>query len=254
MMTARFAELGGGRAAVDLTDIDSEGLEKVWGDTGYKPLKWLQSALERAYCVARLGPDVYEGTGTGFLIDPTWIRPSWAGRHLLLTNAHVCTNDEEIQRQFPYPSPPEKTVAAFLGLARASDPVEVRVAGLVWTSRPSELDATLLEIKEPPAGTQLPPLASQLPQTHGPGARVNIVGHPKGLGVRVSLQDNELTSIGDRYLHYRTPTDPGSSGSPIFNQEWELIGLHHSASTARQANEGIRIDVILDAIRQELSG
>jgi V8-like Glu-specific endopeptidase len=63
-----------------------------------------------------------------------------------------------------------------------------------------------------------------------------------------------LVSVDERYLHYRTPTDPGSSGSPIFNQKWELVGIHHSASKEKQANEGIRIDRILEDIRKTLIG
>lgn len=30
------------------------------------------------------------------------------------------------------------------------------------------------------------------------------------------------------FLHYHTDTAPGSSGSPVFNDQWEVVGLHHS--------------------------
>ena len=30
------------------------------------------------------------------------------------------------------------------------------------------------------------------------------------------------------FLYYRTDTEPGSSGSPCFNDPWELVALHHS--------------------------
>ena len=58
-----------------------------------------------------------------------------------------------------------------------------------------------------------------------------------------------MVEVGERYVHYKTPTDPGSSGSPVFNQKWQLVALHHAASTQKQANEGVRIDVIIDAIK-----
>ena len=64
----------------------------------------------------------------------------------------------------------------------------------------------------------------------------------------------------DRLLHYRAPTEGGSSGSPVFNQQWDLIGLHHAGSMAMPrlkgqdgtyaANEGIWIQRII----RELAG
>ena len=29
-------------------------------------------------------------------------------------------------------------------------------------------------------------------------------------------------------MHYETDTAPGSSGSPVFNDQWEVVALHHS--------------------------
>jgi V8-like Glu-specific endopeptidase len=61
-------------------------------------------------------------------------------------------------------------------------------------------------------------------------------------------------------LHYRAPTEGGSSGSPIFNIQWKLIGVHHAGDRAMarlngqpgtyEANEGIWIQ----AIRESLAG
>jgi V8-like Glu-specific endopeptidase len=68
-----------------------------------------------------------------------------------------------------------------------------------------------------------------------------------------------LLDHNDRLLHYRSPTEPGSSGSPVFNDQWELIALHHAGGTdlprlnnhggTYAANEGIT----LPAIRKRLS-
>ena len=254
MMTASFAELGGGMAELDLTGVKTQDLEKVWSDTGYKSLKWLLQAVARTRSVARLGPNMFEGWGSGFLVDGSWIADSWSDRKLLLTNAHVCTNDPEVQAQYPYPKGAEENTATFLGsLGEGAEPIQSKVNEVLWTSPPSELDASLLEIADVPKGTEKAPLAAEIPSFEvWPEKRVNILGHPQGLSLRVSLQDNNLVSVGERYLHYQTPTDPGSSGSPIFNQNWELVGIHHSASKEKQANEGIRLDRILEEIRKTL--
>lgn len=254
MMTARFAELGGGMAAVDLTTVKAQNLETVWDDTGYKSLEWLLQAVARTRSVARLGPNMFEGWGSGFLIDGSWIENSWSDRKLLLTNAHVCTDDSDVQAQYPFPKGAKENTATFLGsLGEGAEPIQIKVNDVLWTSPPSKLDASLLEIADVPEGAEKAPFCKEIPNFDvWEEKRVNILGHPKGLNIRVSLQDNKLISVDDRYLHYRTPTDPGSSGSPIFNQNWELVGIHHSASKEIQANEGIRLDRILEEIRKAL--
>ena len=252
MMTARFAELGGGMAQVDLTEVETRNLEKVFGDTGYQSLDWLLQAVARTRSVARLGPNKFEGWGSGFLVAGFWIDASWSDRKLLLTNAHVCTNDSDVQAQYPYPKDAAENTATFLGaIGEGAEPIQIQVNEVLWTSPPSELDASLLEIEDVPKGVEKAPLCAKIPSLDKwQEKRVNILGHPMGLNLRVSLQDNRLVSVDERYLHYQTPTDPGSSGSPIFNQNWELVGIHHSASREMRANEGIRIDRILEEIRE----
>jgi DNA/RNA endonuclease G (NUC1) len=255
MFNARLAEVGGGTATVRLQPEKAGDYEKVWGQTGYKSLRWLSQAFERAAGVARIGPNKYDGDGTGFLFDGSWISEEWAGRHLLITNAHVCSDDPDVQAQYPYPQGSDALTAAFLGSGTAEETEELRFTGVVWTSPPSLLDATLLELAgPPPEGATPPPRTNRVPPVSLKGdARLNILGYPKGLDLRISLQDNEATGVGETYVHYRTPTDPGSSGSPVFNQSWQLVALHHASSNGSKTNEGVRIDRILEQVRADLS-
>jgi V8-like Glu-specific endopeptidase len=82
-----------------------------------------------------------------------------------------------------------------------------------------------------------------------------VIGHPaRRRRPHFSIRDNFLLDLDDRLVHYRSPTEPGSSGSPVFNEEWEVFALHyrglpqmprlHGAGTY-EANEGVRIDAIL---------
>jgi V8-like Glu-specific endopeptidase len=52
-------------------------------------------------------------------------------------------------------------------------------------------------------------------------------------------------------VSYKTNTDGGSSGSPCFDQDWNLVALHHSGDPnyALGPNEGIPIDAIVTAIQ-----
>jgi V8-like Glu-specific endopeptidase len=88
-----------------------------------------------------------------------------------------------------------------------------------------------------------------------------VIGHPRGLNQpQFSLQDNLLLDYDRTYVHYRSPTEPGSSGSPVFDNKWALIALHHAGAVdtpklnqrggSYAANEGIRLSAIVEALRQ----
>ena len=52
-------------------------------------------------------------------------------------------------------------------------------------------------------------------------------------------------------MHYRAPTEKGSSGSPIFNASpWQVVALHHAGGRPEEwpANEGIWIPSITDFV------
>ena len=119
---------------------------------------------------------------------------------------------------------------------------------------------TLAKMEPPGSPCPLKPAADPFdPQAK---QRVYVIGYPLGGPLSISLQDSEWLDRDDRVLHYRTPTDPGSSGSPVFDQKyWTVIGLHHKGKTdmprlggkpgTYEANEAISIAAIRDAIRQE---
>ncbi len=60
---------------------------------------------------------------------------------------------------------------------------------------------------------------------------LNIVQHPLGEIKQVVLRENRLLDLPedpDFVAHYEGDTEPGSSGSPVFNDTWEVVALHHS--------------------------
>jgi hypothetical protein len=60
------------------------------------------------------------------------------------------------------------------------------------------------------------------------GEYVSIIQHPSGERKQLALRENQVVDVLDSFLHYRTDTSPGSSGSPVFNDQWEVVALHHS--------------------------
>ncbi len=83
------------------------------------------------------------------------------------------------------------------------------------------------------------------------GLRLNVIQHPKGRKKEVVVQQNELKDVHTNVIHYFSDTDYGSSGSPVFNNTWDLMALHHARNSAESANEGIRIDKIVADLRNE---
>jgi V8-like Glu-specific endopeptidase len=102
------------------------------------------------------------------------------------------------------------------------------------------------------------------------GEKVNIIGHPSGRLKEIALRDNAVLVRLDDFVHYTTDTEPGNSGSPVFNDQWEVVALHHSGVPKKDdqgrvlrkdgrpwqqgdgddaidwvANEGVRISSIL---------
>jgi endonuclease G len=66
------------------------------------------------------------------------------------------------------------------------------------------------------------------------GQPVNIVQHPDGREKAICLHDSRFMYLEndgavDIYCWYSADTEPGSSGSPVFNNRWEVVALHHRA-------------------------
>ena len=76
-----------------------------------------------------------------------------------------------------------------------------------------------------------------------------IVQHPLGQPLKLALDTQAVLAVnpGGTRVRYRTNTDHGSSGSPCFDKDWNLVALHHSGSTRVTPtwNEGIPFPKIL---------
>jgi|SRR5215469_2071386 len=226
-------------------------LEKVFGTDRYEPLAWLQKALLRCSAVARVDTVMDQRVGTGFLVRASdFFVGGDKNEFLFLTNAHVISPDDN---PFPGAIPPQAAKIVF----QASG-TQYEVGKLIRSSPPTDLDFTFLTLKAPDPSAECCPLeppASLFNIEAKP--RVYVIGYPLNAGLSISLQDSLWLDDDGRLLHYRTPTEPGSSGSPVFDQQyWTLIGLHHAGEKdmprlrgtgTYEANEGISIAAIQKA-------
>ena len=214
--------------------------------------------------LSRPGGGVY-GSGTGFLV----------GDGVLITNNHVL---------------PRVDVAAS---AHAEVFYERDIYGrdstaLRFTLDPStfytseDLDFTFTGIapRDVSGKHQLSDLG-WLPLIGGSGKAaegewLSIIQHPNGERKQLCVRENKLLKRDTDVLWYSTDTLAGSSGSPVFNNDWLLVALHHSGVPEKRddkwqtidgrdydpardaedqikwiANEGIRVSRIVETLRSD---
>ena len=181
------------------------------------------------------------GIGTGWLVKSADFFPNQPPRSLVLTNAHV------VSTTYASAIKPPDAWANFQMIEK-----RVQLKSIVWSSPVEELDATFLDFAEdlPCEPLHLSPSPMSIAD---PAPRMYIIGHPGGRDLEFSLNDNRLVACNPQKLHYRTPTEGGSSGSPVFDQlGWAVVGLHHAgrskmpklngpAGEFYEANEGIAV-------------
>ncbi len=206
----------------------SDFFEKVHKEANFLPSSFLEKGVARAHSVCRIvAPG---GFGSGFLI---------ASRDFLMTNNHVLPTAEVADgstAQFDYDEDDEEFR------------VELDPDRLFLTNK--ELDYTIVALKP----HTLPDYIGAIELLRNPATvtreeRVNVIQHPQARRKEISLHDNKVTYVYDRVIHYTTDTEPGSSGSPVFNNDWQLVALHHagwSEEDGGATNEGVRISAIVE--------
>lgn len=224
---------------VALTPPASSSLEKIIGANNLKSIAWLRKGLACARSVCRIVTP--KGLGTGFLIA--------GGR--LVTNHHVIPDAS----------------AAFASVAELGfeeddngnilEPSRYRLkASSLQASQ--DLDFCIVELDGSSHSTPLESWGwldlelDQVPQT---GEHVTIIQHPGGGPKQIGITANQVVNQFGHRLQYTTDTLPGSSGAPVFNDDWKVVAVHHAggnivknaAGEIHYANEGILVGSILKA-------
>ncbi|MGC9525019.1 MAG: trypsin-like serine peptidase [Limnospira sp.] len=83
------------------------------------------------------------------------------------------------------------------------------------------------------------------------GEPVNIIQHPKGRRKEIVISNNWTLLVFDNFITYEADADFSSSGSPVFNQQWQLVALHHGSIIPARSQEGVRICKIVKDLRNQ---
>lgn len=241
--------------------------ERIIDESELLPVYFLEQGARVQRSVARVvlrrahtidGHTFPAGTGwaTGFLVAPS----------LFLTNNHVIPDEafsRKIRIQFNFQLGPD-------GSEQPTESYLPDAADVFRTNR--LLDYTLIRLRpnqmveDPVAGTGSVEPGQRwgfIPLNPDPvfrqGQHFNVIQHPSGRRKEVALQNNEVESLFSNVVRYQTDTEPGSSGSPVFDNLWQLVALHHAGGEQDQDgkwinNEGIRGDRIIEDLREHFRG
>jgi endonuclease G len=195
------------------------------------------------------------GVGTGWMIAPG----------LLITNHHVVaarfqedppatSDDIELQAQNA------QAWFDYVDIDKPHDEYKMIKAEALN----STLDYAILRLDTAGIGSGAPPvdtwdyltLASD-PTELTKGMPLNIIQHPAGDVKQIAIRRNDCVGNAEgAEFHYLTDTLPGSSGSPVFNDDWKVVGLHRASrtlpekvylkgETIKYNNVGVRIHAIV---------
>jgi V8-like Glu-specific endopeptidase len=204
---------------------DDVRLEKViGGQNNLLKINWLEKALRAAKAVCRVVCD--DGNlGTGFLTKEGYI----------FTNNHVLKDiatAKSARIEFNYE-------------VDSSGSVKTRTSYKLDTtdfisSTPDQFDFAKVRVIDNPSQ----PLSQwgfvEFDTSAIPTVSESVTIIPKGEDKQIALNANEVVSVWDKYLFYTTDTEPGSSGSPVFNKDWKVVAIHHAGKT--DAEGGVQIN------------
>lgn len=197
--------------------------------------------------------DIPGGGGTGFLVGPD----------LVLTNDHVVeklrqgkARWQDVKCRFDYKQAIDGTILdhkkqTLVGLDGGKPLVERRPPSPYdWTpdlgdAAPEELDCALLKLAEkvgtrPVGGGIGDPEAkprgwidaASTPPPLAAGNQVLLLQHPKGEPLQLSIGTVKQFNASGTRLRYDANSKDGSSGSPCFNADLQLVALHHARDPA----------------------
>lgn len=246
------------KALIGEDKSDPNGFERVIGESDLLSVNFFDKGKRAAAAVCRIHvpePGGSEWFGTGFLVGP----------RLMMTNHHVLGSMAEANQataEFGYEHDAD-------GALHVPQRFKLAPSEIFFTD--SGLDVTLVAVV-PLSDNSVPierygrlpliPLSGKA--LHG--ENVTIIQHPGGAPKQIAIRASQIIEFGkddiipgldaERFIHYTTDTEPGSSGSPVLNDQWQVVALHHKAVPAPLppdgqpveevwiANEGVRVSAI----------
>jgi len=252
--TAASIASGADLATLGLNPKQMLAAKAVINDTiDFLPISVLARARKAANAVGHVVRLDEVSVGTCFMISPK----------LLITNHHVIEDEKVAMRrlvQFNFEDASPLPVSTY----------ELKPGDFFVSDDSAELDFSVIALGDPVEDS--PPFdhgfcrLSGANDKHSLGEFVNIIQHPLGNPKQIVVRENRLINRptlddgSEPVLQYTADTEDSSSGSPVFNDDFHVVALHHAAVDAGTitvggvtrpdvVNEGARASFIVEALK-----
>jgi V8-like Glu-specific endopeptidase len=256
-------------------------LEKIIRDTNsFLDINtWREKLGQIEAKVCRIEISANKGTiyGTGFLISPSLIITNYhvmeavvLGEQGKTTKKGLQANSEDVVFRFDYKQIGNGKIVnegKIYHLTQKDWLIAYSSYNTKTIPNIGKLDYALLKLEgEPgvdPVGHNAEPDFSQRGWIEVPkqsyeflnDAPLIIVQHPEGEPLKLAIDTNAILGLSENgtVVRYKTNTLRGSSGSPCFNINWELVALHHSGDPHWNPgyNAGTPFNLIVKDIEQQ---
>jgi hypothetical protein len=222
---------------------------------------WLQklAQIERRVCRIEFKGNA---AGTGFLVGPDAVLTNWH----VVEAAKTGNTLDKLTCRFDYQRLENGTRQEGTVIMLHSDgcvdfspysPAEMTQTPEVPPPTLEQLDYALLRLSKPVGeeGNRGWIAVSNAGVQLAKNAPLLIVQHPDGAPMKLALDTDSVIdyNANNTRIRYATNTEPGSSGSPCFSMDWELVALHHFGDPAWQDknpnyNQGVPVNLIRERI------
>ena len=234
-----------GHELVQATDYEGPMAAPI-GAWDFVDLDWVVGLISSQKSVGLIWGEGIRNA-TGFLISPS----------LFITNHHVLSDKNQLENAkvtFNY--------QMHNNIPLKTETYHVNNSFFITNDNQDEFDYTIIKLKDNPGKKWGYITLNNINDNELlPPAAVNIIQHAGGSYKSYALHANSLIDISfNKLLHYTSDTLKGSSGSPLFDNKWNLIGLHHASTKPPikinneviDTNEGILINKIIDDLKTKL--
>ncbi|MBD2616215.1 trypsin-like peptidase domain-containing protein [Nostoc punctiforme FACHB-252] len=197
--------------------------------------KWVEKLSEIQAQVCRIEFPTGKAQGTGFLIAPNVIITNFHVMEDLIKGTHTYS---DVILRFDYKNLRDNKSSTGKEYRLKEEWLIDKSSYLSDAENLLPLDYTLVRVDDEPGNSTIGEPGSPArgwinlptePYQFLPNTPLFIVQHPEGKPLKLALDTDAIIDVNENgtIVRYKTNTEPGSSGSPCFNSNWDLVALHH---------------------------